>query len=92
MSNAQQSPEEMTALERMAVYERPHPTCPHCGYEMDIDEMVEHVHRGGGHACLFALAKDEDHTELKCVSCQKSYWLKGGYRPHYTSAFNEDDL
>ncbi|MBS6362806.1 hypothetical protein [Burkholderia sp.] len=69
-------------------YERGAPTCPHCGHEMDSDEMCAH------HEDLFALAPDEGRAEIKCpdILCGKTYHVQGGYLPHYTSAIDEDEL
>lgn len=72
------------------VFRTPHPTCPHCGHEMDTDEMLY-----GKPTCeedLFALAPNEGTAVIECPSCDKQYWVKGGYRPHYSSAFSEEEL
>jgi uncharacterized protein with PIN domain len=75
-------------IEFFNTFEVSAPTCPHCAHEMRNDEM---------RACgknLFALAVDASRTEVTCPSptCGKTYWLKGGYRPHYTSGVTEEDL
>lgn len=69
---------------------RPYPTCPHCGHMMDADEMSY-----GRPTCdtdLWALAPGEDRAVIECPACDKQYWVQGGYQPHYTSAFSEEDL
>lgn len=43
-------------------------------------------------ADLFALAPSEDRAVIECPACDKQYWVQGGYRPQYTSAFAEEDL
>jgi hypothetical protein len=77
-------------IEFFNTFEVSAPTCPHCAHEMSTDEMLAHQ----GDTGLFDLAPSEGTTEVTCPSpsCGKSYWLKGGYRPHYTSAMTEDDL
>lgn len=70
--------------------ERPTPTCPHCGHAMNIEEMGY-----GKPTCaedLFALAPSEDAAVIECPVCDKHYWVRGGYTPHYTSALSEDEL
>jgi len=34
----------------------------------------------------------EGSTTVKCPLCDAEYWVKGGYVPHYTSAFSEEEL
>ena len=66
------------------------PTCPHCGHEMDSDEM-----NYGKPTCdedLWALAPNEGRAVIECPACDQQYWVQGGYRPQYTSAFSEDEL
>ncbi len=73
-----------------STFQRPHPTCPHCGHEMDTDEMLY-----GAPTCsedLFSLAPEEGKTTIECPRCDKEYWVQGGYQPHYTSAFAEEEL
>ena len=69
-------------------FQQPHPTCPHCGYMMDTDDMYS-LTVGED---LFALAPDEGQTCVNCPRCDAEYWVKGGYMPHYTSAFSEEEL
>jgi hypothetical protein len=78
------------AFEFFNTFEVNAPTCPHCAHEMSDDEMQAQQ----GDVCLYELARDEGSTEVTCPSpmCSLKYWLKGGYRPHYTSAMTEDDL
>lgn len=64
------------------------PTCPHCGHMLDGDDMLS----GFSDQDLFALAPDEGSAEIKCPQCDKEYAVRGGYRPHYTSAFSLDEL
>ena len=71
-------------------FEAPRPTCPHCGHELDVDEMGY-----GASVCendLWALAPNEGRSVVVCPVCDKQYWVQGGYQPHYTSAFSEEDL
>ena len=68
---------------------QPTPVCPHCGHVMNTDEMQNDY----GHSVdLFALAPMEDTAVIKCPVCDEEYCVKGGYTPHYTSAFTEDEL
>lgn len=67
-------------------YQRPHPTCPHCGHEMDHDEMSGHD------ADLYAAAPNEERVAVQCPRCDQEYWIQGGYKPTYTSAFSEEEL
>lgn len=63
------------------------PQCPACGHAMTTDEMLDH-----GGEDLFALAPDEQMTEIECPACAVTFHCQGGYRPIYTTALNEDDL
>jgi predicted RNA-binding Zn-ribbon protein involved in translation (DUF1610 family) len=74
--------------ERHETYEQSAPTCPGCGYVLDSDDM----NSGFSDDDLFALAPNEERTSVKCPQCDTSYWVQGGYKPTYTSSFNEDDL
>ena len=67
-------------------YHTPHPTCPHCGYELNHDDML------AADDDLYALAPNEDSAVVQCPQCDKEYAVQGGYRPHYTSAFSLDEL
>lgn len=69
-------------------YQTAHPKCPHCGYELDDDDMLSHLTDED----LYALAPDEGSTALKCPQCDMEYAVRGGYQPHYTSAFSLDEL
>lgn len=71
-------------------YETDRPTCPHCGHMLDTDEM-----NYGHPTCdedLWALAPGEGTAVVECPACDQQYWVRGGYRPHYTSAFSEEEL
>lgn len=71
-------------------FKRPHPTCPHCGHEMDDDEM-----QYGPPTCsedLYALAPNEGTAAIECPACDTQYVVQGGYTPHYTSAFSYEEL
>lgn len=66
------------------------PTCPACDHELTLDEML-------GKAVsdcedLYAIAPDEGRAEIVCPSCGVTYYVQGGYVPHYTTALDEDDL
>jgi uncharacterized protein with PIN domain len=67
----------------------PHPKCPHCGYELDTNEMLmaEVTDRD-----LYEVAVNEEAAPLKCPACDHDYWVRGGYTPHYTAAWTEFDL
>jgi transposase-like protein len=71
-------------------FQAPSPTCPHCGHELDEDEMLY-----GKPTCdedLYALAPNEGSTVVQCPRCDLEYAVQGGYKPHYTSAFSLDEL
>jgi hypothetical protein len=76
----------VTNDERFDVYRKSSPTCPHCGYELTLDDMVGHD------PDLFDLAHTEDQASVECPSCDQPFWVQGGYTPYYTSAFAEEDL
>jgi hypothetical protein len=65
-----------------------YPVCPHCGHQLDDDEM------NADPEDLWALAPDEGRAEIVCPSgqCGKTFHAQGSYRPLYTTAINEDDL
>lgn len=69
-------------------YQQPKPTCPGCGYALSDDDM----NSGFGDDDLWSLAPDEGRTSVDCPNCDNSYWVQGGYRPTYTSAFAEEEL
>ena len=75
--------------ERFDTHQQPTPTCPHCGHAMDHDDMLSTVNPG---VDLFALAPREDTECITCPSCDQDYWVHGGYRPHYTTAFSQEEL
>ncbi|WP_066338442.1 hypothetical protein [Azohydromonas lata] len=79
-------------IEFFNTFEVSAPTCPHCAHEISLGEVLALKREGG--ADLFALARNEGIAEIACSSpsCGKTYWLKGGYLPHYTSAMTEDEL
>lgn len=70
-------------------HQQPTPTCPHCGHVMDHDDMLSTVNPG---VDLFALAPQEGTECITCPRCDQDFWVKGGYRPHYTTAFSEEEL
>lgn len=68
-------------------FQRPAPACPHCGHELNDEEM--------GFASqddLWRLAIEGGAAVVECPICDQEYWVKGGYKPHYTSALAEEDL
>ena len=69
-----------------AVFRTPHPTCPHCGYELNHDDMHDTADD------LYALVPEEGTATVTCPSCDKEYAVQGGYTPHYTSAFSHEEL
>ena len=70
-------------------FHRQAPTCPHCNHELNDDEMqLSEV----SDADLYALAPDEESATVCCPVCDTEYWVHGGYRPYYTSAFSEEEL
>ena len=59
---------------------------PHCDHEYTSDEMNE------CQTDLWALAPREETTDLECPACDKTFFVKGSYRPQYTTAFAEEEL
>jgi len=68
------------------VYKTGTPTCPHCLHAMLPDDMLAQD------VDVFAMAPQEERHPLKCPACDKEFWCEGGYSPHYTSAFSEEEL
>lgn len=66
------------------------PTCPHCDYALNDDEMIEH--RSEEDTDMYTLAHGEDRDSIECPQCDQIYWLQGLWTPVYTSALAEDDL
>lgn len=67
-----------------------YPICPHCGHQLDDDEM-----QYGSPTCdedLYLLAIDESVAVIECPLCDKSYAVLGGFKRHYTSSFSSEDL
>lgn len=64
------------------------PTCPHCGYALDYEDMQS----GFSDVDLFALAPNEDTAVVMCPNCDSEYAVRGGYKPFYVSALSEDEL
>jgi uncharacterized C2H2 Zn-finger protein len=60
--------------------------CPHCDYAFTHDDMHD------AEADLYELAPSEGQTDLTCPSCDQAFWVQGGYQPHYTTAFSEEEL
>ena len=76
-------------MEQHDTFQRPAQTCPHCGHELNDDEMqMSEV----SDADLYALAPNEERVAITCPVCHGEYWVEGSYRPHYTSAFDEAEL
>ena len=71
-------------------YQQPYPTCPHCGHQLNADEM--NYGPDVSEDDLWALAPDEGRAAVTCPSCDAEYWVEGGHVPHYTSAFAEEEL
>jgi hypothetical protein len=82
-------------IDWLDIFEKPAPVCPHCGHEMTDDEMGKNQYTDGDDGDdLWALAPEEGRTKVVCphVLCEKPYFVRGSYKPQYTSAINEDDL
>lgn len=74
-------------MEKYSTFETAHPTCPHCGYELDHEDMLSVSDDD-----LYALAPSEGSAAVRCPKCDNEYAVQGGYTPHYTSAFSLDEL
>jgi hypothetical protein len=82
-------------MSKINTHERPEPTCPHCGHAITDDEMSGNRYTPGDDGDdLWGLAPKEERTKVVCPAalCRRSYYVRGGYTPKYTSAINEDDL
>lgn len=73
--------------ERMNAMKQQRPTCPHCGYMLTYDDML-----AVSECSLFDIAPREERASLACPQCDKEFWVQGGFTPHYTSAFAEEEL
>ena len=60
--------------------------CPNCQHKYSSDDMNAAIHD------LWRLAVDEQAVEEKCPQCEESFWVKGGYTPHWDSATNVEEL
>ena len=76
-------------MEQHETFQRRAPTCPHCGHELNDDEMQMSE---ASDADLYALPPNEEGAAITCPACDEEYWVEGGYAPYYTSAFAEDEL
>lgn len=74
-------------MSEIDTFQRPYPTCPHCGYSLDVDDM-----NSVSNDDLWGATPKEERTIVKCPQCDIEYWVQGGYVPYYTSAFAEEDL
>jgi len=70
------------------LYKQPTPVCPHCGHVMTSGEM----NCDFSDSDLFVLAPNEDTAVIKCPICDTEYWVRGGFNPHYTTGFSEEEL
>lgn len=76
-------------------YNMAQPTCPHCGHEMDYEEMGSNTRfEGSDGDDLWGLAPMEQLTKVVCpaILCGKPYFVQGGYTPKYTCAVTESEL
>lgn len=80
-------PGNLTTKKTFRHFRTGRPVCPHCGHEMTHEQMANYRE-----ADLFEIATEESIEPLTCVICQGSFWVQGGYDPHYTTAVEEDDL
>lgn len=72
----------------VSTFQTDYPKCPHCGYELDPDDMNSQF----SEVDLWALAPREESATVQCPQCDKEYAVRGGYRAHYTSTFTMDEL
>lgn len=71
-------------------YNTKHPICPHCEYEFNADEMVEHHTQDD--TMLYTLAHDEGIDSIECPQCDQVFWVEGSWQPTFTTALAEEDL
>lgn len=64
--------------------------CPHCQHNFTSDEMCEFATEEG--TFLYDLAHREDVESMECPVCDKSFWVRGGWHPTFTTAFAEEEL
>lgn len=70
----------------MTHYQALNVTCPNCNHEYTTDDMLD---------CktdLYALAPNEETAVIECPVCDSQFAVKGGYRPHYSTALAEELL
>lgn len=53
---------------------------------MTPDDMVDNPYP------LYDLAHNEGCTTANCPSCDLTFWVQGGYSPHFSTAFAEELL
>lgn len=68
-------------------YQKSNIECPHCDHQLDHDDMLE-----VNNVDLFALAPNEETASITCPACGQAFWVKGGYKPHYSTSFAEELL
>ena len=61
--------------------------CPHCDHKYTSDDM-----NAWGNDDLWGMAPNEEDAHIGCPSCGDWFFIKGSYRPEYTTAIFEDDL
>lgn len=70
-------------------FRKPAIVCPHCDYELTTDDMLALCDAGTD---VFGMAPSEEREAIDCPSCDKNFWVQGGYTPEYTTAFAEEEL
>lgn len=63
------------------------PTCPHCGHELEEDEMFS-----ASRDDLYQVAVEAQTATVTCPMCDRDYLVKGGSQIFFTSAFVEEQL
>lgn len=67
-------------------YQKQRVCCPHCNHEFDDDDMNDST------IDLWAIAPSEESAVIQCPACDFDFWVKGGYRPQYSTAFAEEEF
>lgn len=62
--------------------------CPHCNHEFDDDDMMDCT---VSEIDLYALATNEDCTDVNCPNCKMKFTVQGGYTPYYESTELEEN-
>lgn len=63
------------------------PVCPHCGHEYTHDDILQN-----DLVDIYGIAHAEGTAVIECPICDTEFWLKGGYKPRFSTAVAEELL